>query len=369
MRRESYLAEPCSTVKRVFTPDIAGIVQAHAVGDQSAAVEFSRTVLQPAVRVLREHVPEDVSGTLEWILVELFLNAALVTRRSGRSAIPGVPLVSVEIALVQRNRVFEIRAMNIGIPAIADRVQLEERFQHYDETRCRVMEQRGQHTGPSGRVRIPGTLGGGGLALLECIRLARKNGWTLGYATEDVPIARTCFTLTGSTGASREFLSVDSNSQPVVRPIAPTDYENVCAIHRESYYYLAPRESWTPAQAEKLLAEITPENVRGRAEKQQCWVAEIDGQVVGFVSVWRDTLTQIHILPAKHGCGIGRELFAVAEQAIFRAGHSRMLVTSTVSSVPFYEKVGMHAVAQEHSPGTGIRITRLEKAITAVTQP
>ncbi len=180
-------------MKHVFNPNLAQIVDACVAGEPQAAIGAARAELLPIIRLLGQRVAPAELGSLEWILAELLLNAALVTQRNGQIATPKAPLVSLEVVLPEDRVGFDVRVTNLGKPTLADHTQLERRFRHYDETRRHVEEQRRQCTDQAGRVRIPGTLGGGGLALLECIRAARANGLTFEYFIEDAPIGRTVF--------------------------------------------------------------------------------------------------------------------------------------------------------------------------------
>jgi hypothetical protein len=149
--------------------------------------------LKPVLEDLRPRLSEDDLGGLEWILIELLLNALQVVRRNGQAHTLTAHEVLIEVILSEAGRDFDVRVVNIGKPTQADVIQLDDRFRNYEETRRKTEEQRMQHADSSGRIRIPGALGGGGLALLECIRAAREHGWLFEYFTEEAPVARTVF--------------------------------------------------------------------------------------------------------------------------------------------------------------------------------
>ena len=179
--------------KHVFEPETAGILRAHSSERPEAAVDAARTELAPLLHCLHHRVLPAELGTLEWILVELLLNAALITQRNTQAASFGPNPVSIELILPEDGRGFDVRVGNAGKPTSADCAQLNRRFARYAETRREIEMERRQHTDPSGRVRIPGTLGGGGMALLECIRVAREKGWDFEYRIEEAPVERTVF--------------------------------------------------------------------------------------------------------------------------------------------------------------------------------
>ena len=186
--------------KHVFEPETAGILSALSSERAEAAVDAARTELAPVLQSLHRRVPQAELGSLEWILVELLLNAALMKQRNRQAVSLGVSPVCIELLLPEDGQGFEVLVANAGKPTPADRAQLDRRFRRYAETRREIEMERRQYTDPAGRVRIPRTLGGGGLALLECIRMAEEKGWDFEYRVEDAPVKRTVFRLAQEIG-------------------------------------------------------------------------------------------------------------------------------------------------------------------------
>jgi GNAT superfamily N-acetyltransferase len=73
------------------------------------------------------------------------------------------------------------------------------------------------------------------------------------------------------------------------------------------------------------------------------WVAESDGQIVGFVVVKGDEVEQIFVDRAARGTGVGAILLNKAEAEIRRAGHRRAwlgVVAGNQRARAFYSRLG-----------------------------
>lgn len=83
---------------------------------------------------------------------------------------------------------------------------------------------------------------------------------------------------------------------------------------------------------------------------QRVWVAEVEGQVVGYAAVDPPWLEHLYVLPGWHGLGIGSALLARAREL---SPHRLTLWTFQRNdhARAFYEKRGFAAV--EFTDGTG----------------
>ena len=106
----------------------------------------------------------------------------------------------------------------------------------------------------------------------------------------------------------------------------------------------------TPASTEEAIRN----NLKG-------WVAEVDGEVVGFVMGDKDTgeVTVLALRPEAEGRGIGRELMQRVAEWLFAEGHAELwLLTGAIPSFRaygFYQAIGWRP--------TGERVDANEKFI------
>ena len=132
-------------------------------------------------------------------------------------------------------------------------------------------------------------------------------------------------------------MSSTASSNHQIRPATVAD---VAAIFRVR---TAVKENVLTLQE---LAElgVTPDTIAELIRSTPCiWVAEADGQVVGFAMVEGETacLFAAFVLPQYEGRGMGRDLVAVCEQALFRDHALAWLETDGRSrAAGFYRHLG-----------------------------
>ncbi|MGZ8706828.1 MAG: N-acetyltransferase family protein [Gaiellaceae bacterium] len=110
----------------------------------------------------------------------------------------------------------------------------------------------------------------------------------------------------------------------MIRPGTPDDAEGVARVHVET---------WQAAYARALPREqLQALSVEEAVERSRHWpptfVAERDGEILGFVSVGtsRDPATDgelfaIYVHPEQWGTGVGRALIEAGEEELRRLGH------------------------------------------------
>jgi GNAT superfamily N-acetyltransferase len=131
----------------------------------------------------------------------------------------------------------------------------------------------------------------------------------------------------------------------VIRPATPEDAEAVARVHVET---------WRAAYAHALSPEgLAGLSVTQRAElhrRSPPVVAEVDGEIVGFVSVGPGTdpdtdgeLYAIYVLPDHWGTGLGRALMQAGEERLRDLGHQHAILwvlEDNPRARRFYEAAG-----------------------------
>lgn len=94
---------------------------------------------------------------------------------------------------------------------------------------------------------------------------------------------------------------------------------------------------------------------RTAVAESEAWVAESEGEVVGFLLLVAEEdgmlLENVAVLPSHHGRGIGRALLVLAEERAVSAGHARIRLythESMVENQRLYERSGY---AETHRGG------------------
>jgi GNAT superfamily N-acetyltransferase len=129
----------------------------------------------------------------------------------------------------------------------------------------------------------------------------------------------------------------------MIRRARAEDVDAIATLFRRSYRTL-----------EFLPILHTPEEDRehfaGVVENQDVWVAEEDGDIVGFIALDGDLGRFFYVVPEAHGRGIGSALFEQAQQAR-PEGFGFWVFQANERARRFYERRG--CVAVEFTEGGG----------------
>jgi GNAT superfamily N-acetyltransferase len=122
----------------------------------------------------------------------------------------------------------------------------------------------------------------------------------------------------------------------------PADADAVTAVH------LASR------RAAPMPPGVHPDDevrrwLTARLVQDEVWVAELDGEVVGYVRLTPTWLDDLYVLPAHAGQGIGSMLIELAK-ALRPDGFSLWVFESNAPARAFYVRHGL--VEREHTDGS-----------------
>jgi putative acetyltransferase len=118
------------------------------------------------------------------------------------------------------------------------------------------------------------------------------------------------------------------------------------------HYDEAQRRAWAPDRPLEGWVE--------RLGTAQCFVAVVDGLVVGFLSVTPAGHVDLaYVLPERHGAGIGHQLLARAEQEMRLTGVERMTTEASLAAEGFFARQGWVAGNQETVLRNGLKLRRV----------
>ena len=132
---------------------------------------------------------------------------------------------------------------------------------------------------------------------------------------------------------------MDDPTPYIVRCAAARDAGEIAEVHtvamREAMPYLPHLH--TDDETRAWVTEVV-------LPRQEVWVAEANGRVVGVTSLEGDMVQQLYILPGYQGIGIGSALLALAKSR--RPGGLRLYAFQrNTRARAFYERRGFVAIA------------------------
>ena len=106
-------------------------------------------------------------------------------------------------------------------------------------------------------------------------------------------------------------------------------------------------------------------------DRYDFFVAEEDGEVVGFAELGQETgeVQGLYVSPA--GRGVGRKLLSTLEERARAYGLKSMSLTSSLNAVAFYERAGFRAVeelTQTLRPGVVRASVRMFKELSPASE-
>jgi DNA-binding MarR family transcriptional regulator/N-acetylglutamate synthase-like GNAT family acetyltransferase len=173
---------------------------------------------------------------------------------------------------------------------------------------------------------------------------------TPGDQTRVVDAMRTIETVLGARAAAR--------APYLLRPHQPGDMGAVIRLHGEVY----AREFGWDTTFEALVARIAATFIeRHDAARERCWIAEVNGEVVGSVFLVKHSATvgQLRLMivdPKARGLGIGERLVSECVRFARQAGYRKVrLWTNSVllAARHLYAKAGFRLVHKERHRSFG----------------
>ncbi|AUH44677.1 GNAT family N-acetyltransferase [Streptomyces sp. CMB-StM0423] len=130
------------------------------------------------------------------------------------------------------------------------------------------------------------------------------------------------------------------DEKPTLRPARPGDAAAVARLWESAW-----RDAHLGHVSDALVAMRTPESFAARAAARvpETAVAEVGGEIAGFVTAGGDEVEQLFVAAEHRGTGVAALLLAEGERRVAAAGHERVwlaVVTGNARARRFYARQG-----------------------------
>lgn len=131
---------------------------------------------------------------------------------------------------------------------------------------------------------------------------------------------------------------------------------------------------YTPEVIRLWAGRLRPEKYAEAIDANEFFVAEEDGEVVGFAELdpAAAELTGLYVSPAAGRRGVGRELLRTLEERARAFGLESLSLTSSLNAVAFYERAGFEPLARLSTtlgPGVERASVRMSKRLPRPDAP
>jgi ribosomal protein S18 acetylase RimI-like enzyme len=146
----------------------------------------------------------------------------------------------------------------------------------------------------------------------------------------------------------------------LIREMRNNDIPAVSDIICAGYKWLAKMEGYTPEETSELINKRgSPEVIAKQREEYRFIVADIDDALVGAVSIRKNEITKLYVVPNLFRRGVGSTLFNHAEKIIADQGYDNISLGAFPSSAGFYEAMGMKKDGEKIPTGGPIKGRRI----------
>ncbi|MBB2751239.1 UNVERIFIED_ORG: putative acetyltransferase [Rhizobium aethiopicum] len=149
----------------------------------------------------------------------------------------------------------------------------------------------------------------------------------------------------------------------LIRPYAPSDADATIEIFLRAVREVSSRD-YSPAQIEAW-AKVEDRSLWAeRRISRSAWIAEIDGEPVGFSDLTGDgCLDMMFVHPEFQGRGVASRLLSRVELEALRLGFKRIHTEASRTARPFFERKGFRVIARQTvgKRGQSLENFRMEK--------
>ena len=145
----------------------------------------------------------------------------------------------------------------------------------------------------------------------------------------------------------------------IIRKARENDAEPIHKLHSCSVRTLCC-EVYSPEIIEGWLANRSPQGYLPGILRGEMYVAESDGQIVGFGHAIPGEIAAIYVDPAFIRCGIGRQLVEHGMKMATAGDYKTVKIDSTLNARSFYESCGFRFIKEITLRRNNVDIPALE---------
>jgi putative acetyltransferase len=139
----------------------------------------------------------------------------------------------------------------------------------------------------------------------------------------------------------------------IIRRATLEDAVAITPVHVASIRTLCAKD-YTPQQIDAWAGWKSPDEYCAAMDAGEVFfVAEVNGNIVGFSVLFGDEVKAVYVHPDHVGCGVGRRLLEAVEAEARSRGIRELKLTSTLTSLEFYESCGYTKGDLHQHPVTG----------------
>jgi GNAT superfamily N-acetyltransferase len=149
----------------------------------------------------------------------------------------------------------------------------------------------------------------------------------------------------------------------IIRRATEADQDSIWKVHTSAIRNVCCSH-YSSDEIEDWVGRLKPESYGWPIQNKDVFVAEIDGEVVGFGQVIRTEVEAVYVSPNHLRAGIGSQILATLEQRARVLGSTYLEVLSSLNAVSFYEESGYRTLEPATymlNPGRSIACVRMAK--------
>jgi putative acetyltransferase len=158
------------------------------------------------------------------------------------------------------------------------------------------------------------------------------------------------------------------------RVAAPEDAQQLFELRRKSIIALAP-SGMSRSEAGIWASNLTIAGMETKIREMEIWIAEIDGQIVGWGAIRGDRLEGLYTDPEFAGRGIGTDLLGKLEALMRARGTQTIRAAASSNAEGYYLRPGLRAgrasprwrEADHQAALTGTPLTNSRRAVRRAT--